>query len=449
MAVIPLHTREPRFADHIVEDSIPSPLQWKRVAEENSGLLETCCVCLEPLCTDAVTPLLAATGWAPEKVCCRHYCHFRCALRLQPQRCPVCRVAFDSLRRITREGFSSMTAAEVLAALESLHGAGRAATAALELVAAVYPITKTEAAECFALAGIQVGKYNDQFDLQFDSERGDSLAAESLARVMHHLNCCYASKPCCPRPLAYYTRISRASQARRRRLWRRFVAVNVGMGGAFCGLLVGAILGGILGFFFRNPAGCLDAKAAGRLGSNSVDVVGQFECTTSMRWVHVANRFVDSLSPSPVFTTAVFAVALAAAIGCGFILLVVLVAGTGRVAAFAIKPLHRLLWFWTAASLGVGITDAEVGRRLWLYITVTAAFLGALCGSSHAVFMLHRAGRPRGRLLIPLRSCPGSIVDAGCRAFCFGTQAGIQTCMGAWHRQDRAGGDGSLREELL
>lgn len=62
---------------------------------EEDTELETCCICLDSLSSAPVVALLGEQGGGARS--CAHLFHARCAERLSPQQCPMCRAPFLAL----------------------------------------------------------------------------------------------------------------------------------------------------------------------------------------------------------------------------------------------------------------------------------------------------------------------------------------------------------------
>lgn len=395
-----------------------SKVQAPPLPVEVAGTLEACCICLDPLSSEPVTPLLASEGWALQPASCRHYCHLRCAMRLRPRRCPVCRVGFSQLRRVTREGLLTMTAAELRRALARLHGRATA-TVAIDLLSAVFPIPPAKAAEWFSsLSG--VAAYEDSFVLQ----------EEGLAKVLHHL--CFVSPGAPARSLAFYTgaegRPGRGlGIAARRRLQRCALRLCGAAGGACHGLLVGVALGLLGGLLLRRPPRCWPHEPPRPTGT----------ARSCLHGLDLVGPFLEYLAPWHIFGSAFFAAVLAVVVGLLSVVMVKLLVAAGRKAAVLGRMAHRALWIWAVAFLGAGASEEEVGRLLWSCSACAGAAFGALCGLAHAAAVLDT---PRSRL-------SGGFWRAALSSFWAGARVGCRLCTGRRRRaHSERLGDGSLRD---
>jgi len=331
---------------------------------ETSDALETCSICLGPLPSEDVTPMLAYAGGQLQPASCRHYCHLRCALRLCPQRCPVCRITFVQLRRVTRAGMLGMTAAEVCAALSRLHGRV-SVTAAANLLAAVFPITASTAFEL-------VEKFVDTFPGRPDGFGGPAIQEEAMSHILHYLS--LHSPGAVVRPLSFYAGgcfvpgglRGRALVLRRlRRCLLRFCA---GLGGACHGLCVGLGVGALAGLMMRRPPRLPEEVKFASPGPRMI------------QWSQILGHLADSLAPWHIFGSAVFAVALAIAVGCVSMLLARALIAATRALMILSRLVHQSLWIWAARSLAEDAHDDEIGLRLWYSCIVAGAVSSAFCG---------------------------------------------------------------------
>jgi len=400
----------PREAEVPAAESGPGPgddlerLSNPCVTEAEAEDLETCCVCLDSLSCEAITPLLASEGPALQPACCRHFCHLRCAMRLRPQRCPVCRLPFQSLRRVTRAGLLRMTAAELQVSLRRLYGVANT-TSALGLVVAAFPIPAATAARRFE----QLGAY--------------PLSEEGLAKVLRHLSK-YSSSDAVPRPLSYYQgedvdSYDRATVARRK-IRRIALRLCGALGGACHGMAVGGVAGVICGGALRRPPRIDDVVEMSRLGRMGFRIRHTQEAPGArFHWVDLLDHLLDSLhrlAPWHIFGSAFLAAVLAIVVACLTVLLLKCFIATGRATALLGRMAHRALWVWMVASLGAGATDEEVGRWVWRYCVSVCTVVGALLGSAHAVAVVDSSGsRFAGAFWRAATGSFSSGVRAGCR----------------------------------
>lgn len=417
-------------------------------SEGGPNALELCSVCLEALCTEAVTPLLVeGDGVRLQRASCRHYCHFRCALRLQPRRCPVCRQGFSQLRRVTPSGvLEDMTAAELKAAVTRLHGgapsAAATSAAAAELLAALVPVPALSVRQC--LDRITRGLRESGSTLE-DASKGDAVS-EALAQVLCHLDR-LAQRQCRrPRMLSFYAgRQSTSAAARRlrRRLHWCCLRLCSLAGGLSAGLLCGLAEGLLLWAFMRSPPREVRAKR-GEEGLLH----------------HVHMRCLRILGPSesyPQWPPWQYASSLFFAVVMATIICFLLVQ-IWRVWLFVWTRFHRLCWLSAAAALSAGARsrdglrgglgcgafgtappDAAVAQLLFERCAWTGIILGALVGLLRAVAAVEPPRRVSSGLL--WRAAVDSFF-AGAREGC--RLPGRRRCRGSGRYEEL--GDGSLHD---
>lgn len=433
-------------------ESLPTPC-----LPDRSDALEMCCVCLEPLCADEVTPFLATEGWTLQPASCRHFCHVRCAQRLRPQRCPVCRVSFCQLRRISRDGILGMTASEVLQALEKLHGRV-SVKEAVELFCAVFPVPPGKATERLRQLALQPPPTTC-------TKRRGALDEKGFARFLRHisLHCVtsYIGAPMFnPRMLSFYEGLEPAisgtgpqnhfasiearRRQRRRRVLLRCCAIA---GGALHGLVVGCLAGALCGLVMRKPPSSIMADDCVNCVSHPPDTVSaKSSLSLKLGWLDVIGRFLDS-SPWHVFSSsAILAAGMVLVIACLALVSLRLLLQAGKAAAFFWQMAHRSLWLWAMASLGYSsgysCHNEEVGRYVWSLCTLTCSGVGLVLGLFHAAALAE-----------PARRRPGSSLPcAAADAFYAGASAQLNLCCRSRRARRKEAewlGDGSLRDDAL
>ena len=108
---------------------------------------ECCCVCLDSLSSAPVVCLLKSSH---SKVrICRHFIHSRCAKRLRPRKCPLCRQNFGTLSaEMSKDDFSKYSMQEIMRGLCEMDDEKQVKSVRtdtlLELLAAVCPVNKVD-----------------------------------------------------------------------------------------------------------------------------------------------------------------------------------------------------------------------------------------------------------------------------------------------------------------
>jgi len=112
---------------------------------------ECCCVCLDSLSSEPVVCLLRS--YTGKRRVCRHFIHARCAKRLRPRKCPLCRKTFSNLSaEIGKDDFSKLSMKEILRGIRAIDGeleeekeeeSVRTDTV-LEILAALCPVNKID-----------------------------------------------------------------------------------------------------------------------------------------------------------------------------------------------------------------------------------------------------------------------------------------------------------------
>eukprot|EP00929_Paragymnodinium_shiwhaense_P055358 TRINITY_DN27737_c0_g2_i1.p1 TRINITY_DN27737_c0_g2~~TRINITY_DN27737_c0_g2_i1.p1 ORF type:complete len:493 (-),score=70.10 TRINITY_DN27737_c0_g2_i1:93-1571(-) len=368
-AVDTITVQKPDVDLELGTDSDEEPLHVFPNLPEDAKLLECCSICLEPMSAETVTLFLASGGCDLQPASCRHFCHLRCAKRLHQQRCPVCRVHFAQMRRITRDGLLGMSALELDEALRTLHGQVTATTAA-ELFAALFPISTTQT--------LQTLKELEESSAPYYHH--DELPVPVLARMMWFLS--KTTENAVERPLAFYLGYEDSPKPSRhayvqRRFRRGFLYCCSGFGGATNGLVLGLLAGVLGGFCFRQQPPLtpdVDDALKEAIGGGG-----------SVRLLDTLGHIVDILAPWHMFGSAILAILAIVLLVCLSVLLSRCFLAPARVVQIIVRFLHRALWLWTAARLGSNYTDEEIGRHLWLWCSVVCGLAGALAGFACAM----------------------------------------------------------------
>lgn len=438
----------------------PAPAQWEHV--------EMCSICLEPLCSEAVTPFIKIGARAQQRASCRHYCHLRCARKLQSLKCPNCRVPFERLRRVTPRGVLEMTAPEVMAALGQLHGGPATVAAAADLVAAIFPITADAAITYLQQNARQPAdvRHNPE-PVDLEAGNGGAVGAvaadrasrvrcsrsssssiavpvqeTTLAQVLHHFS--HVCPGATPRAVQYYSRAADQGcyihLTGQRRPWRcRRVTMRcfTAAGGACRGALIGLAIGALGGITMRKPPHPYGASAADFGADDGSEAAG-----TTKGWGCDLIRFlVDAFDPSTIFGSAFLTVFAALLIWSITTLLSKVLTYLGRNIVAFWRYTHRVLWARIGtATIGAASTD-QAGCFLWGAIIFAFAVFGALAGSLHAAIVAESTARTTN---------DSAFAHDAARSFWMGLRAGC--CCFVRRRRRHSPpvegdfGDGSLRE---
>jgi hypothetical protein len=219
--------------------------------------LETCCICLDSLCSAPVVALLQE-GSGGQRAC-RHFYHGRCAEKLSQNVCPVCREPFASLSApFGSEDLAAAGAVRVMAGAQRLTGLSEdedectvPTRTVVELLAAVFPI-RQRALEAAVQELAVTGSPRTSRLLTSGRRSGQDgvIAAQGLVRVLAR---CRVPLHMHGRPMtapydAPLTRYSLATRLARRVRWlalKSAGAVGTGIFAGCCGAVVGITLGAI------------------------------------------------------------------------------------------------------------------------------------------------------------------------------------------------------------
>lgn len=225
---------------------------------ENAFELETCCICLDSLCSAPVVALLQPGGEG--RRACRHFCHGRCAEKLSQNVCPVCREPFSTLSvpfggdELVRVG-----AVRIVAGAQRLMGRAEEqeedrcnsvpTRAVVELLAAVFPIRQRELEA--AVQELAVCSSPRTSSLLASAQEGGEIAAAGLVRLLarcrvplqlHGKSMDVFPQDC---PLIRYSFTTRLARRLRWLALKGAGALGTGIFAGCCGAAVGVTLGAI------------------------------------------------------------------------------------------------------------------------------------------------------------------------------------------------------------